>query len=130
MDNGYWVAGSGAEPGGPSLHPTAVSYYSPTGVLLQQEPREESGGRRSEWWGAVDEESRLQPSLATMGADHRITLTRRHAYRTVSNRVKTIKTPGGRYAAQYIKKSRKGARCGDCKCALPGVLNFVSIPYG
>lgn len=26
--------------------------------------------------------------------DHRVTLTRRHAYRTKSNRVKTIKTPG------------------------------------
>ena len=63
----------------------------------------------------------------TMGADHRVTLTRRHAYRTASNRVKTIKTPGGRYAAQYIKKSRKGAQCGDCKCALPGVRRIFSV---
>ena len=29
-----------------------------------------------------------------VAADHRITRTRRHAYRTRSNRVKTIKTPG------------------------------------
>ena len=29
-----------------------------------------------------------------MVKDHRVTLTRRHAYRTKSNRVKTIKTPG------------------------------------
>ena len=31
-----------------------------------------------------------------MVKDHRVTLTRRHAYRTKSNRVKTIKTPGTR----------------------------------
>ena len=29
-----------------------------------------------------------------MGKDHRVTLNRRHAYRTISNRVKTVRTPG------------------------------------
>ena len=29
-----------------------------------------------------------------MGADHRVTLKRRHAYRTLTNKVKTVKTPG------------------------------------
>lgn len=29
-----------------------------------------------------------------MARDHRVTLTRRHAYRTLSNRVKTIRAPG------------------------------------
>ena len=29
-----------------------------------------------------------------MGKDHRVTLNRRHAYRTISNKVKTIRTPG------------------------------------
>jgi ribosomal protein L34E len=29
-----------------------------------------------------------------MTKEHRVTLTRRHAYRTLSNRVKTIRTPG------------------------------------
>lgn len=29
-----------------------------------------------------------------MAKDHRVTLTKRHAYRTISNRIKTIKTPG------------------------------------
>lgn len=29
-----------------------------------------------------------------MAKDHRVTLTRRHAYRTTLNRVKTIRTPG------------------------------------
>lgn len=28
---------------------------------------------------------------------------------------------GGKYAAQYIKKARKGPICGDCKNPLPGV---------
>jgi large subunit ribosomal protein L34e len=58
------------------------------------------------------------------GKDHRVTLTRRHAYRTATNRVKTIKTPGGRHAAQYMKKHQKGVMCGDGafgKKALPGV---------
>ena len=57
-----------------------------------------------------------------MGTDHRVTLTRRHAYRTKSNRVKTVKTPGGKYVAHYIKKARKGVKCGDCKCSLIGVI--------
>lgn len=59
--------------------------------------------------------------LCRMGKDHRVTLSRRHAYRTLSNRVKTIKTPGGRFTSQLIKKSRKGVMCGDCGIALPGV---------
>lgn len=29
-----------------------------------------------------------------MGKDHRVTLHRRHAFRTLSNKVKTIRTPG------------------------------------
>mmetsp|Transcript_5187 Transcript_5187/g.3640 ORF Transcript_5187/g.3640 Transcript_5187/m.3640 type:complete len:119 (-) Transcript_5187:52-408(-) len=64
-----------------------------------------------------------------MGVDHRVTLTKRHAYRTRGNKVKTIKTPGGRYAAQYIGKSRKGVHCGDCKVKLPGIKNMSSIEF-
>jgi hypothetical protein len=63
-----------------------------------------------------------------MGKDHRVTLSRRHAYRTLNNRVKTIKTPGGRFTSQLIKKTRKGAMCGDCGIALPGV-SVVSCHY-
>ena len=29
-----------------------------------------------------------------MPGDHRVTLKRRHAYRTATNKVKTVKTPG------------------------------------
>jgi large subunit ribosomal protein L34e len=60
-----------------------------------------------------------------MGKDHRVTLQRRHAYRTLRNRVKTIKTPGGRHTAQYISKSRRGATCGDCGISLPGVSLYI-----
>eukprot|EP01035_Chromulina_nebulosa_P024472 gene24472-31869_t len=61
-----------------------------------------------------------------MGKDHRVTLTRRHAYRTISNKIRTIKTPGGRYTSQYIKKSRNGPKCGDCKISLPGIKHLDS----
>ncbi len=58
------------------------------------------------------------------GADHRITRTRRHAYRTRSNRVKSIRAPGGRHVAQYLDKSRKGVACGDCGIVLPGIKHM------
>ena len=87
-----------------------------------------------------------------MAGDHRITYTRRHAFRTKSNKVKTIRTPGmmfhlffslisnkrilffialgGRHAAQYMKKMRKGVLCGDCKISLPGViLKYIQYVY-
>ena len=60
-----------------------------------------------------------------MAGDHRVTLRRRHAYRTASNRVKTILTPGGRHAAQYISKHRKGVKCGDCDLLLPGIKHMT-----
>ena len=61
-----------------------------------------------------------------MAGDHRVTTTRRHAYRTKSNRVKTIKAPGGRYTAQYLKKSRRGVMCGEpgCNTRLPGIAQM------
>ena len=81
-----------------------------------------------------------------MAGDHRVTMTRRHAYRTKSNRVKTIRTPGGAYEAQYMKKHRRGVICGEpgCNTPLPGIkhmdkrgfktsvhrMKTVSRPYG
>jgi large subunit ribosomal protein L34e len=64
-----------------------------------------------------------------MANDHRITLTRRHAYRTRSNRVKTIRAPGGRHIAQYIDKHRKGSVCGDCEIVLPGIKHMDSTAF-
>ena len=56
-----------------------------------------------------------------MGKDSRITYTRRHSYRTKSNRVRAIKTPGGKLVARYIKKRGAGPKCGDCGTRLQGL---------
>ena len=36
---------------------------------------------------------------------------------------------GGRYAGQYMKKSRKGAVCGDCKISLPGIKHMSNPEF-
>lgn len=54
----------------------------------------------------------------------RITYRRRHAYRTRSNRVEAVKTPGGNLAAKYIAKKTNIAKCGDCKATLCGLKAF------
>eukprot|EP00598_Pedospumella_elongata_P001876 CAMPEP_0184976378 /NCGR_PEP_ID=MMETSP1098-20130426/7347_1 /TAXON_ID=89044 /ORGANISM="Spumella elongata, Strain CCAP 955/1" /LENGTH=117 /DNA_ID=CAMNT_0027499241 /DNA_START=94 /DNA_END=447 /DNA_ORIENTATION=+ len=64
-----------------------------------------------------------------MAGDHRVTLHKRHAFRTNTNRVKTILTPGGRHTAQYIAKARKGPKCGDCKISLPGIKHMNSTEF-
>ena len=51
----------------------------------------------------------------------RLTYRRRHSYRTASNRVKKVRTPGNRLVFQYIGKTAKPRRCGDCGCALAGL---------
>jgi len=61
-----------------------------------------------------------------MAGDHRVTLKKRHAYRTNTNRVKTIKTPGGKHTVQYISKARKGVVCANtgCRVKLPGIKHL------
>eukprot|EP00457_Paulinella_chromatophora_P018965 gb/GEZN01020458.1/.p1 GENE.gb/GEZN01020458.1/~~gb/GEZN01020458.1/.p1 ORF type:complete len:127 (-),score=20.64 gb/GEZN01020458.1/:202-582(-) len=51
----------------------------------------------------------------------RLTYRRRHAYNTGSNKVKKVKTPGGKLNLQYLVKKVKGASCGDCGTRLPGL---------
>mmetsp|Transcript_2718 Transcript_2718/g.3749 ORF Transcript_2718/g.3749 Transcript_2718/m.3749 type:complete len:116 (-) Transcript_2718:111-458(-) len=51
----------------------------------------------------------------------RLTYKRRHCYNTKSNKVKIIKTPGGKLTFQYSEKQRKVPRCGDCKAPLFGI---------
>ena len=41
--------------------------------------------------------------------DRRVTYKRRASYRTKSNRFRTVKTPGGKLAIQYIKKKTHGS---------------------
>ena len=51
----------------------------------------------------------------------RVTYRRRLSYNTKSNKVKKVKTPGGRLVIQYIHKRANGPKCGDCGSKLPGV---------
>ena len=51
----------------------------------------------------------------------RLTYRRRLSYNTKSNRVKVVKTPGGKLTFQYIKKRGAVPKCGDCKIELPGI---------
>lgn len=53
--------------------------------------------------------------------DARVTLRRRNPYSTLSNRVRKVKTPGGKLVVQYIKKSGSSVRCGDTKTKLHGI---------
>ncbi|GAB0496905.1 hypothetical protein MMPV_008226 [Pyropia vietnamensis] len=53
--------------------------------------------------------------------DVRVTLRRRNAYSTLSNRVRKVKTPGGKLVVQYIRKAGSVARCADTKTKLHGV---------
>ncbi|CAK9103899.1 60S ribosomal protein L34-B (60S ribosomal protein L34-2) [Durusdinium trenchii] len=56
-----------------------------------------------------------------MVANIRITYRRRHCYATKSNKVKPVKTPGGKLVAQYIKKTANVPKCGDTKTPLHGM---------
>ncbi|XP_071506349.1 uncharacterized protein [Diadema antillarum] len=51
----------------------------------------------------------------------RLTFRRRHTYATKSNKIKVVKTPGGRLVYHYLKKKPSPARCGDTGVKLKGV---------
>ena len=69
--------------------------------------------------------------------DRRVTYKRRASYRTKSNRFRTVKTPGGKLAIQYIKKKTNGKAMRGVKAARPSILRRLSVrartvsrPYG
>ena len=69
--------------------------------------------------------------------DRRVTYKRRASYRTKSNRFRTVKTPGGKLAIQYIKKKTHGRAMQGVKVARPSILKRLSVrartvsrPYG
>ena len=64
-----------------------------------------------------------------MVKDARVTKTSRHSYATKSNIIKKIKTPGGKLTAVVRSKKSSGAKCGDCKCTLPGIKHLVNTQY-
>ena len=51
----------------------------------------------------------------------RITYRRRHSYNTASNKIRLVKTPGGKLSVQYRKKIGSSPKCGDCGVSLPGI---------
>jgi len=68
--------------------------------------------------------------------DRRVTYKRKASYRTKSNRFRTVKTPGGKLAIQYIKKKTiskmrgiKAGRPAD-KRRMSVRARTVSRPYG
>jgi len=59
----------------------------------------------------------------------RVTYTKRNPYRTKSNTLKMVKTPGGRMAGHYRTKLAKGVRCGDCGTQLAGIKHMRPIAF-
>mmetsp|Transcript_9860 Transcript_9860/g.7016 ORF Transcript_9860/g.7016 Transcript_9860/m.7016 type:complete len:121 (-) Transcript_9860:236-598(-) len=69
--------------------------------------------------------------------DRRVTYKRSQSYRTKSNKFRTIKTPGGKLAIQYLKKNTRGTKMAGVKVARPSTYKrltsarrSVSRPYG
>ncbi|KAM0804367.1 ribosomal protein L34Ae [Usnea florida] len=54
-----------------------------------------------------------------MGA--RLAYRRRNPYNTRSNKVRIVKTPGGKLQYQHTKKKGSPPKCGDCGTKLPGI---------
>ena len=44
----------------------------------------------------------------------RVTYHKQSPYRTKGNKIKVVKTPGGKLVAQYLTKRVAGVHCGDC----------------
>ncbi|GEQ72880.1 hypothetical protein JCM33374_g6568 [Metschnikowia sp. JCM 33374] len=49
---------------------------------------------------------------------------------TRSNKIKVVKTPGGKLIAQHVKKTGSKVKCGDCGHALPGISSLRPRQYG
>ncbi|KAL8892717.1 MAG: hypothetical protein Q9215_000466 [Flavoplaca cf. flavocitrina] len=47
--------------------------------------------------------------------------TDRNSYNTRSNKVRVVKTPGGKLQYQHLKKRGSPPKCGDCGIKLPGI---------
>ncbi|KAL3921663.1 MAG: hypothetical protein SGPRY_004826, partial [Prymnesium sp.] len=47
----------------------------------------------------------------------RVTYRRRKSFRTASNAVRKVKTPGGKLVLHYMGKKGKGPTCGDSACS-------------
>ena len=61
----------------------------------------------------------------------RVTYRRRKSFRTVSNKVRKVKTPGGKLVLHYTGKKGSNPTCGDpgCDQRLHGVRPPSAPPY-
>lgn len=59
----------------------------------------------------------------------RVTYRRRNPYNTRSNKIKVVKTPGGKLVAQHVKKTASRPKCGDCGDALAGISTLRPREY-
>ncbi|KAI9142404.1 60s ribosomal protein l34-b, partial [Paraphysoderma sedebokerense] len=59
----------------------------------------------------------------------RVTYRRRLSYNTTSNKVRVVKTPGGKLVYHYLKKKASAPKCGDCGVVLPGVPTLRPREY-
>ncbi|CCK72764.1 60S ribosomal protein eL34 KNAG_0L01440 [Huiozyma naganishii CBS 8797] len=59
----------------------------------------------------------------------RVTFRRRNPYNTRSNKIKVVKTPGGKLVAQHVKKQAARPKCGDCGVPLPGIATLRPRQY-
>ena len=57
----------------------------------------------------------------------RVTYRRRKSFNTASNKVRKVKTPGGKLVLHYMGKKGKGPQCGDsgCEKRLHGVRMLI-----
>ncbi|GAM22302.1 hypothetical protein SAMD00019534_054770 [Acytostelium subglobosum LB1] len=51
----------------------------------------------------------------------RLTYRRRLSYRTESNKVRVVKTPGGKLVYQYVGKKGQIPRCNECGTEINGI---------
>eukprot|EP00088_Acartia_fossae_P051054 TRINITY_DN57324_c0_g1_i1.p1 TRINITY_DN57324_c0_g1~~TRINITY_DN57324_c0_g1_i1.p1 ORF type:complete len:134 (-),score=0.99 TRINITY_DN57324_c0_g1_i1:36-377(-) len=59
-------------------------------------------------------------------ADQRVTYRRRHSYNTRSNKIKKVRTPGGKLVVHYRRKHCKGPQCAITKKPLRGIKHKTS----
>merc|ERR1712054_367606 len=59
----------------------------------------------------------------------RCTYRRRKSFRTASNAVRKVKTPGGELVLHYMGKKGNGPKCGDCKKKLHGIPALRPCEY-
>merc|ERR1711988_867789 len=86
----------------------------------------------------------LSINLCRRAMVERVTYRRSKSFNTKSNKIRVLRTPGGKLTPQYVAKKVRGSKCGDCGQTLQGIpqlkpkekrqvarrVKTVSRPYG